>query len=73
MVSIPNVVGIGNPSKYLALPVESLGSEEAVTLNLARRDMPQRTKKARMKVSTVVRRPRVYANTDGAIPNDTYP
>jgi len=71
-VTNPRVVGIGNPSKYFALPVLSLGSEAAVTLNRARRESPERRKKARINVSTVVRRPRVYAATEGATPNDTW-
>ena len=72
MVTSPSVVGIGNPSKYFALPVASLGNEAAVTLKRASRDNPERRKKPRISVSTVVRRPRTYANAEGATPNDTY-
>jgi hypothetical protein len=67
-----NVVGIGKPSKYFALPVESFGSEAAVTLKRARRERPHRRKKERISVSRVVRRPRVYARTEGATPKETY-
>ena len=72
IASMHSVVGIGNPSKYFALPAESLGSEAAVTLKRANLERPERRKKERMNVSTVVRRPRVNASTDGATPNDTY-
>jgi hypothetical protein len=65
------VVGMGNPSKYLALPDASFGNEAAVTLNRARRESPERKKNARISESTVVRRPSVYASTDGATPNET--
>ena len=59
IVSRQSVVGIGNPSKYLILPLLSLGSDAAVTLNRARRESPERRKNARMKVSSVVRKPSV--------------
>jgi hypothetical protein len=67
----PRVVGIGSPSKYFAFPEASLGSDEAVTLNRARRESPERRKKARISVSIVVRKPSVYAITHGATPNET--
>ena len=67
----PSVVGMGSPSKYLDLPDMSLGNDAAVTLNLARRDNPESKKNARIKVSTVVLIPKVYAKTEGATPNDT--
>ena len=66
------LVGIGNPSKYLAFPVTSLGSEPVVTLKRANRQRPARRKKDRIKVSIVVLRPRTYAITDGATPNEIY-
>jgi hypothetical protein len=71
-VTNPRVVGIGKPSKYFAFPVPSLGSEAAVTLNLASRDRPERRKNPRISVSTVVRKPNTYANADGATPKDTW-
>ena len=45
--AIDSVVGIGVPSKYCDFPVLSLGKAATVTLNLARRVRPQRTKKVR--------------------------
>jgi hypothetical protein len=70
MVTNARVVGMGKPSKYFALPVGSLGREAAVTLKRARRERPQRRKKERMRVSRGVRRPRVYARTEGATPKE---
>ena len=70
--TMPKEVGIGVPSKYLLLPVLSLGREETVTLKRARRVSPQRTKKERNKVSSGVRRPRAKAHTAGATPNEIW-
>ncbi|KAL9003765.1 MAG: hypothetical protein Q9188_003370 [Gyalolechia gomerana] len=66
------LVGMGVPSKYFDFPVASLGREETVTLKRARRVRPQRTKKARKRVSSGVRRPRAKAETAGATPKDIY-
>ena len=68
--TMANEVGMGVPSKYLDFPDESLGREETVTLKRARRVRPQRTKKARRRVSRGVRRPRAKAQTAGETPND---
>jgi hypothetical protein len=62
--------GMGKPSKYLDLPVASLGREETVTLKRARRVRPQRTKKERRRVSRGVRRPRAKAQEAGATPKE---
>ena len=70
--TIPRLVGIGVPSKYLLFPVESLGREETVTLNRAKRVRPQRTKKERSKVSRGVRRPSANAQEAGATPKEIY-
>ncbi len=67
-----NVVGMGVPSKYLALPVASFGRAETVTLNRARRDRPHRTKNVRNKLSRGVRSPRVNAVEAGASPNEIF-
>ena len=67
----PRLVGIGVPSKYLLLPVESLGRADTVTLNLAKRVRPQRTKKDKRMVSRGVRRPRAKAQEAGATPKET--
>ncbi|KAI4290211.1 MAG: hypothetical protein L6R35_000500, partial [Caloplaca aegaea] len=64
------LLGIGVPSKYLDLPVLSLGREETVTLKRARRVRPQRTKKARRRLSSGVRRPRAKAAEAGATPKE---
>lgn len=69
---IASVVGIGVPSKYLDLPVLSLGSTDAVTLNRASRATPQRTKKARRRWSTQLRTPKANATDAGATPNETW-
>lgn len=66
-----SVVGIGVPSKYFDFPVASLGRACTVTLNRASRVRPHRTKKARTKWSTGVRRPMANAATAGETPNDT--
>ena len=65
-----NDVGIGNPSKYLLLPVASFGTAATVTLNRARRVSPHRTKKERNSVSRGVRRPRANAAVAGATPKE---
>ena len=70
--TIARLVGMGVPSKYFDFPVESLGSEETVTLKRARRVRPQRTKKERRRVSKGVRRPRAKAATAGETPKETY-
>ena len=70
--TIASVVGIGVPSKYLLFPVASFGTEATVTLNLARRERPQRTKKVRITVSSCVRKPMEKAQTAGATPNEIY-
>jgi hypothetical protein len=66
------VVGIGVPSKYLDLPVASLGRCETVTLKRARRVRPERTKKVSRRVSVKERRPRAKADTAGARPNEIF-
>ena len=63
---------MGKPSKYLDLPELSFGREETVTLKRARRVRPQRTKKARARLSSGVRRPRAKAATAGATPKEIY-
>jgi hypothetical protein len=70
--AIVRVVGIGVPSKYLLLPVASLGSTETVTLKRASRVRPQSTKKARRIWSTVVRKPTAKAATAGETPKEIY-
>ena len=72
MVSTPSDVGIGVPSKYLLLPLASLGSTETVTLNRASRVRPQRTKNVRQSVSRTDRKPMVNATMAGATPNEIY-
>lgn len=62
--------GIGRPSKYLLLPVSSLGTSATVALNRARRAMPAQMKSVRRAVSIGVRRPRVHATKAGATPNE---
>jgi len=73
MESRARVVGIGNPSKNFAFPDGSLGREEAVTLKRARRERPERRKKARIRQSKGVLSPRVYAIAHGATPNEICP
>lgn len=68
--TMPSEVGMGNPSKYLLLPVASLGTAATVTLKRARRVRPQRTKKERKTVSRGVRRPRAKAAVAGATPKE---
>ncbi|KAL9010767.1 MAG: hypothetical protein Q9173_004334 [Seirophora scorigena] len=68
--TMPRLLGMGVPSKYLDLPVLSLGREETVTLKRARRVRPQRTKKARRRVSSGVRRPSAKAAEAGATPKE---
>jgi hypothetical protein len=65
-------MGIGVPSKYFDLPVASLGTMATVTLKRARRVRPQRTKKARRRWSTGVRRPRLKAAAAGPTPKETW-
>ena len=57
----PNEVGIGKPSKNLALPVSSFGAKATVALKRARRAIPQQMKTVKQSVSSVVRRPIQYA------------
>src|SRR2546423_7986155 len=63
--------GIGVPSKYLDLPVLSFGSMATVTLNLAKRVRPHRTKNVRKRESMVVRKPMANAAAAGETPNET--
>lgn len=70
--TIDSVVGIGVPSKYLLLPLVSLGSDCTVTLKRARRESPQSTKKVSRMVSRNVRNPSAKAQAAGAIPNEIY-
>jgi hypothetical protein len=65
-------VGIGVPSKYLDLPLLSLGRTATVTLNRARRVRPQRTKNVRKTWSREERMPRAKAAAAGASPKDIY-
>src|ERR1700743_131994 len=65
-----SVVGMGVPSKYLDLPVASLGKCETVTLKRASRVRPQSTKKVSSSVSTLLRRPMANAQTAGARPKE---
>lgn len=68
--TIPRVVGMGVPSKYLLLPVTSLGTDATVTLKRARRERPHKTKKLRTMVSKKVRKPMLKAQAAGATPNE---
>lgn len=70
--TIPKLVGIGVPSKYLDFPVASLGTLATVTLKRAKRVRPQRTKKERSRVSIGLRRPRAKAHTAGETPKETW-
>ena len=63
--------GIGVPSKYFDLPVLSFGSMATVTLNLAKRVRPQRTKNVRKRESIVVRKPTANAAAAGEMPKET--
>ena len=63
---------MGVPSKYCAFPDVSLGITWTVTLNLARRVSPHRTKHERQIVSTRERKPRQNATTAGAMPKEIY-
>ena len=72
MASRARVVGIGNPSKNFAFPDASLGRDEAVTLKRARRERPERRKKARIRESRRVLMPRLYAIAHGATPNEIW-
>ena len=65
-------VGIGVPSKNCDLPEASFGRVDTVTLNLARRVRPQRTKKASRRWSTGVRSPIAKAVAAGETPKDTW-
>ncbi|KAH3679801.1 hypothetical protein WICPIJ_008516, partial [Wickerhamomyces pijperi] len=58
----------GNPSKYLDLPVRSLGIVVTVTLNLANLVKPHKTKKANTKASMVDWNPIAKAIEAGATP-----
>jgi hypothetical protein len=69
--AIEREVGIGVPSKYLLLPVASLGTLATVMLKRARRVRPQRTKNVRKRWSTGVRRPIAKAAAAGETPNET--
>lgn len=64
-------VGIGVPSKYFDLPVTSFGNLDTVTLNLANRVNPHKTKNTKSKQSTVVLNPMQKATMAGATPKDT--
>lgn len=68
--AIDSEVGIGVPSKYLLFPVSSFGTFPTVMLNRARRVRPQRTKKARRRWSTGVRRPMANAAAAGETPKE---
>jgi hypothetical protein len=72
IAAIPNVVGMGVPSKYFDFPLLSLGRTATVTLNLARRVRPQRTKIVRRTWSTGVRMPSAKAQAAGARPKEIY-
>jgi len=69
--AIDSDVGMGVPSKYLLLPVASLGTLATVILKRARRVRPQRTKKVRKRWSTGVRSPIAKAAAAGETPKDT--
>lgn len=70
--AIESEVGIGVPSKYLLLPLASLGTLATVMLKRARRVRPQSTKKVRKRWSAGVRMPIAKAATAGETPNETY-
>ena len=70
-VAIDNEVGMGVPSKYWLFPEASFGTLATVILNRASRVRPQRTKKARKRWSTGVRRPRANAAAAGEMPKET--
>lgn len=72
IAAMPNVVGIGVPSKYFDFPLLSFGRTATVTLKRARRVRPQRTNIVRRMWSTGVRRPRANAAAAGATPKDIY-
>lgn len=67
---IDKLVGIGSPSKYLALPLASLGTLPVVTLKRANRARPERTKQVRKSWSSGVRMPEANAHIDGATPKE---
>lgn len=66
------LVGIGKPSKYAALPLESFGTLPVVTLNRAKRASPETTNPVRMSWSSGVRMPIAKAQLAGATPNDIW-
>ena len=66
----PSDDGMGRPSKYLDLPVRSLGTSATVALKRARRARPQQMKPVRATVSRSVRRPMVKARRAGATPKE---
>lgn len=63
-------LGIGRPSKWEILPVESFGKRATVALKRARRARPQHTKYVNPKASRLVRIPTAKAKAAGANPND---
>lgn len=65
-------LGIGKPSKYLAFPETSWGTNATVALNLANLAIPAQMKVVRIKVSVVVLNPTQNAATAGATPNEIY-
>ena len=67
---IDKLVGIGSPSKYLALPLASLGTLPVVTLKRARRARPERTNQVRKSWSRPVRMPAAKAHMEGATPKE---
>lgn len=68
--TIARELGIGKPSKWEILPVESLGKRATVALKRAKRAKPQQTKYVKPKASTLVCIPTAKAKAAGATPND---
>lgn len=61
---------MGKPSKNLAFPAESFGTDATVALNRARRASPQQMKPVKATVSRYVRSPTTNASKAGATPNE---
>lgn len=70
--AIDRLVGMGNPSKYLALPLASFGTFPVVTLKRANLARPESTKQVKRSWSRGVRMPSAKAHEAGATPNEIY-